>query len=558
MVDEITLDLYSGSEIEKNFTTQPSVKFITKRINENFKKGIINETLFKKALQEIDIIKSRPLNPKLTLVRVWDKRGFYTLKYKNLNKEKIEESDEKINKGDKVIYRGEQQTVVNVLHNGFIELKDGDGKVSRRSLKNIKFTHPERKEGVGIKGEYTLQDYHSDGSESVHKMIRDNSSMKELNNKQIDSVLKQFYDSGLNKNEMSVDLKFITESDYKNNIGGKVAPYGTSGRKQQTIAMVKKEYNDKLIENKAHEIKNKLKLEKFEYGLNSEKVKAVTKEIIRLSSEGVDIYKEIEDRAGDLREHPNRALSFRFNNIMKNKIGGSVSFDKYGRITVKGSVTIDDEVVNSEGKFPFRINKANSIYINSNKIKSLKDLRINNVDDLIINSNSIESLNGSPEVVENVSLMNCGSLKNFKGFPKKINQRLDVRNTPINSLQGMPNVGSTIKLVNTEIPSLNGIQNKIYGNLDISHNKNLENFDGAPDEIMGNLIFNNTPIKEINNFPKKLGAFETNNKSTPREEFLKISKVQYPERKEAYPTKISRNFTTQDKEFRSRWFLDYL
>lgn len=546
MVNEISLEQYKGTNIEKNFKKS------------SFKTNFISEQILQ---PELDITKASNMNPNLTIVRVWDSRGFWTIKHKNLNKESVNQNEHQVKIGDEVFHRGESYKVSKLLKNGFLEVKDKSGKVFKRSLKNLQFKHPTKDETARISGEHTIQDYHFDGTESVHKMIREGSYVRDnsINNKQIDSVIKQFFDSDVKIEDLKVDLKQIEEDDYRNSIKSPLVGYGTSGLGQKTVAQVKREFNEKSIEAKAHEIKKHLKLNKFEYGLNSEKVKNITKELVRLASSGVDVYKEIEERVGKLREHDNRALSFKFHNIVKDKATGQVSFDKYGRVNIKGSLTIDDSLLNDEGEFPFRIKYVKTLGIKSDKIKSLDGIRINSVDDVSIESESLKSLKGLPEEVESLKIKHCNSLNNFNGFPKIVKGDLFISDTPIKSLKGIPEVGKSIKLINTEIDSLKGIQEKIEGSLDISHNKNLKSFKDGVNYVKANLKFNNTSIETTDGFPKYVGAFETNNKKIGREEFIKqANEVKYPNREEVLPVQISRNLDSKEKEFRDKWFLDYL
>lgn len=545
MQEQITLGLYKDSNIIKSFNTD-----LESLLKDKFDRGLIDEDLFNKAVEELEILKARPLNPELTLTHIIDKNGHHTIRYKRRD-ELSNKKNQPVSVGDVAIYNGEEQKIVAIYDNGYVRLKDGSGNVRMRSIKNVEFTHPETKQKSKVSGFHTPEDFYTDGSYNIHSKIREE-LRKQYSNKQIDSVLKQLHDSGLSKTDISVGLQKILQEDYHNTYGQETGlPYRTSGLPTKTVFQVKMARNEKLISEKADEIKKNIKINKIEYGLSSDDVKKITKSIIKLASFGEDIFKEVELRP-DLTPHENKAIIFKMMNDENVIVNGDIKVDKYGRVS-------GDEVIlkkgyfdnpnnnikfNKVGKlsihpetetFDLRVNHVDNLGINSRKLKSLKNLKLESVGNVDIKIDNLEDLKGLPETINGNLLIKGSKSAILKNMPKTVKGSLAVYDGGLESLEGFPEVGLSINVSGNKLKTLEGLQDRVNGSLDVSNN-DLKNFKGAPKYVKGNFIFKNMDVESLYGFPKQIGAFELfGNGSLKRDEVLEVSDVTYPDRDKILP-----------------------
>lgn len=545
MQEQVTLESYKDSNIISSFNTD--LEFLLK---DKFDKGLIDEDLFRKAIEELEILKARPLNPELTLTHIIDKNGHHTIRYKRRD-ELSNKTDKPVAPGDVAIYNGEEQKIVAIYDNGYVRLEDGSGNVRMRSIKNIEFKHPETKQKSKVSGFHTPEDFHTDGSYNIHSKIR-KELRKEYSNKQIDSILKQLQDSGLSKKDISVGLQKISQEDYHNTYGQETGlPYKTSGLPTKTVFQVKMERNEKLISEKADEIKRNIKINKIEYGLSSDDVKKITKNIIKLASFGEDIFKETELRP-DPTPHENKAIAFKMMNNKDVIINGDMKVDKYGRVSAD-EVILKQEYFdnpnnnikfNKVGKlsihpetetFDLRVNHVDNLGINSRKLKSLKNLRLESVGNVDIKIDNLEDLKGLPETINGNLLIKGSKSAILKNMPKTVKGSLAVYDGGLESLEGFPEVGLSINVSGNKLKTLEGLQDRVNGSLDVSNN-DLKNFKGAPKYVKGNFIFKNMDFESLYGFPKQIGAFELfRNGSLKRDEVLEVSDVTYPDRDKILP-----------------------
>ena len=119
---------------------------------------------------------------------------------------------------------------------------------------------------------------------------------------------------------------------------------------------------------------------------------------------------------------------------------------------------------------------------------------------------NITNLIGGPRIVDgDLKLQGCWRIENFDGFPEKIGGMLNLRASNIESLIGIP-VADSYNLSGSEICSLEGLPEKVNGDIDCEACYSLRNLKGAPKEVGGSFRVNSCRLYTLEGAPEKVGV----------------------------------------------------
>lgn len=145
--------------------------------------------------------------------------------------------------------------------------------------------------------------------------------------------------------------------------------------------------------------------------------------------------------------------------------------------------------------------------------------------------------------------LNNHEIDSFKTLPREIKGNFSIINNNIKSLEDMPKVGKSIELRGNPLESLEGCQQKVNGDFDISSCK-LTNLAGAPNSVSGEFKCYNNSLSSLEGGPDEVGGSYncSNNKLSTLNGF--------PKNFEGSSIDVSNNqlYTLENVPVNSRWF----
>jgi hypothetical protein len=201
MYNFVTEDNYKGTVLEKSFSKkQPSFEEMEITLKSNFDKGLITEEDLQKSLKTIELLKGGKKQVEseeeeseegeeldeeeeekseiekalhsfiekafhggngLVLTHIINKKGNHQVVWKKPGTPHQDEKEHlrEVIPGDKINYKGEEHTIHNIKHDGYLQLKDKNGKRHDKSPLKVDFHKPEgvkeqSKGEVQVKGHY--------------------------------------------------------------------------------------------------------------------------------------------------------------------------------------------------------------------------------------------------------------------------------------------------------------------------------------------------------------------------------------------------------------------